>query len=159
MNAIISYKKAIPSVKLFFGYTLAILGFVMFLLTLNVVALILLVIGLSLNVAEGTEIDLSSKTFRTFKSLFGYKYGTWQSVPGFEYVSVFKTKENQTIRVVTAETTQTSDIIHLNLFYGNKHITFYKTTDIKQAFEVADHFKLALEIDVLDVTGSEKKWL
>lgn len=159
MNAIISYQKDISTVKRFFGYTLAILGFVMFLLTLNIIALILLVIGLGLNVSEGSEIDLSSKTFRTFKSLFGFKYGSWQPVPGFEYVSVFKTKESQTVRVVTAETTQTSDIIHLNLFYGNKHITFYKTTEKKQAFDVAEHFKLGLGIDILDATEVEKKWL
>ncbi len=36
---------------------------------------------------------------------------------------------------------------------------FYKTTDKTQAFEVAEHFKLALEIDVLDATESEKRWL
>jgi len=159
MNAIISYQKDVLFAKRFFGYTLAVLGFVMFIITLNAIALILLVIGLGLNIAEGTEIDLTSKTFRTFKSLFGYKYGSWQPLPGFDYISVFKTKENQTIRVVTAETTQTTDIIHLNLFYGNKHITFYKTTDKTQAFEVAEHFKLALEIDVLDATESEKRWL
>ena len=55
--------------------------------------------------------------------------------------------------------TFSTDIIHLNLFSGNKHITFYKTTDKTQAFEVAEHFKLALEIDVLDATESEKRWL
>ena len=159
MNAIISYQKDVLFAKRFFGYTLAVLGFVMFIITFNVVALILLVIDLGLNIAEGTEIDLTSKNYRSFKSLFGYKYGSWQPLPGFDYISVFKTKENQTIRVVTAETTQTTDIIHLNLFYGNKHITFYKTTDKMQAFEVAEHFKLALEIDILDATESEKRWL
>ena len=33
------------------------------------------------------------------------------------------------------------------------------TNDIKKAFEVADHFKLALDIDILDATSKEKKWL
>ncbi|MCO6148713.1 hypothetical protein [Flavobacterium sp. NRK1] len=47
----------------------------------------------------------------------------------------------------------------LNLFYGNKHITFYKTNDKADAFKVAEHFKLALKIDILDATGEEKIWL
>lgn len=81
-------------------------------------------------------------------------------MPNFEYASVFKTNESQTIRVVTAETTQKSSVILVNLFYErNKHITFYKTTNKIKAFEVAKHFKLALEIDILDATESEKKWL
>ncbi|MFY8181481.1 MAG: hypothetical protein ACOVLG_06870 [Flavobacterium sp.] len=48
----------------------------------------------------------------------------------------------------------------LNLFYnGNKHITFYKTHDKNDAFKVAEKFKLIFNIDVLDATESEKKWL
>lgn len=160
MNAIISYKKEIPFVKRFFGIVLVLLGITMFLITGSFMALIFIVIGLGLNVAEGSEINLPAKTFRTFNSLFGFKMGRWDSIPNFEYVSVFKTKESQMVRVVTAETTQKYDIILVNLFYNrNKHITFYKTNDIKKAFEVADHFKLALDIDILDATSKEKKWL
>lgn len=80
--------------------------------------------------------------------------------PEFEYVSVFKTKENQTIRVITAETTLQNDIILLNLFYkGNKHITFYKTQNRADAFKMAEEFKSIFNIDILDATESEKKWL
>lgn len=145
MNSIITYKKDIPFVKRFFGLSLTILGIVILLITGSLMALIFIVIGLGLNVAEGSEINLSAKTFRTFNSLFGFKIGSWKTIPNFEYVSVFKTKESQTVRVVvTAETTQQYDIILVNLFYNrNKHITFYKTTDKKKAFEVAEHFKLA----------------
>ena len=132
----------------------------MLVITGSLMALIFVVIGLGLNVAEGSEIDLSSKTYRAIHSLFGVKVGKWIPIPEFEYVSVFKTKESQTVRVVTAETTQKYDIILVNLFYDrNKHITFYKTSNKKDAFDVADHFKLALGIDILDATEKEKKWL
>jgi hypothetical protein len=48
----------------------------------------------------------------------------------------------------------------VNLFYNrNKHITFYKTNDKKAAFDVAQHFKEVLGIDILDATATEKKWL
>ena len=156
----ISYQKEIPFVKRFFGLSFAILGLVLFITTLSVMPIIFIVIGLGLNVAEGSEIDLTSKTYRSIHSLFGIKIGKWNPIPDFEYVSIFKTKENQTVRVVTAETIQTYDIIHVNLFYNrNKHITFFKTNDKKEAFKVAEHFKLALDIDILDATESEKKWL
>lgn len=88
------------------------------------------------------------------------RLGKWLPIPNFEYVSVFRTKESQTVRVVTAETTQKYEIIQVNLFYNrNKHMTFYKTVNKEDAFEVANHFKLALNIDILDATETEKKWL
>ncbi|WP_218925793.1 hypothetical protein [Flavobacterium sediminis] len=157
---IISYQKEIPFVKRFFGIVFALLGVVMLIGTGSLMALIFLVIGLGLNVAEGSDINLTSKEFRTFYSLFSVKIGKWKPIPEFEYISVFKTKEGQTIRVVTAETTQKYDIILVNLFYDrNKHITFFKTTDKSKAFDVAEHFKLALGIDILDATEAEKKWV
>jgi hypothetical protein len=132
----------------------------MLVLTGSLFTFIFIAIGLGLNIVDGTDINLTNKSIRSFQSLFGIKYGKWKQIPNFEYVSVFKTNESQTIRVVTAETTLKSSVFLVNLFYNrNKHITFYKTTDKTKAFEVADHFKLALEIDVLDATEKEKKWL
>lgn len=127
MDSIISYKKDIPFVKRFFGVVLAVLGIITLLITGSLMVLIFIVIGLGLIVAEVSEINLSAKTFRTFNSLFGFKIGSWKTIPNFEYISVFKTKESQKVRVVTAETTQQYDIILVNLFYNrNKHITFIK---------------------------------
>lgn len=157
---IISYQKEIPFVKRFFGFGFAFLGIVLFVTTLSIMPIIFIAIGLGLNITEGSDINLANKEYRTFHSLFGLKIGKWMPIPNFEYVSVFKTKESQTVRVVTAETTHTYDIILVNLFYNrNKHITFFKTNNKKEAFEVAKHFKLALDIDILDATESEKKWL
>ncbi|UGS23482.1 hypothetical protein [Flavobacterium channae] len=160
MNTIISYQKEIPFFKRFIGVAFASLGFLMLVLTGSLMALIFIVIGLGLNVVEGSDINLETKQFRTFHKLFNFKIGKWMPIPNFEYVSVFKTKESQTVRVVTAETTQKYEIIKVNLFYNrNKHITFYKTTNKEDAFAVANNFKLALNIDVLDATESETKWL
>ncbi|MBD3725194.1 MAG: hypothetical protein IE891_10590 [Flavobacteriaceae bacterium] len=92
---IISYQKEIPFVKRFFGLSFAILGLVLFITILSVMPIIFIVIGLGLNVAEGSEIDLSSKTYRTIHSLFGIKIGKWNPIPDFEYVSVFKTNDKK----------------------------------------------------------------
>ncbi len=160
MENIISYTGNIPFVKRFFGISFFLLGVIILVLTGSLFTFIFIAIGLGLNIADGTDINLTNKSIRSFQSLFGIKYGKWKQIPNFEYVSVFKTNESQTIRVVTAETTLNSSVFLVNLFYNrNKHITFYKTTDKTKAFEVADHFKLALEIDVLDATEKEKKWL
>jgi hypothetical protein len=160
MDNIITYTKEIPFIKRFFGIAFLLLGIFMLFVTGSFFTIILMVIGFGINNAEGTDLNLSNKTMRPFQSYFGIKFGSWKPMPAFEYVSVFKTKENQTIRVVTAETTQTNDVILVNLFYNrNKHITCYKTTQKKKAFEIAEHFKLALDIDILDATTHEKKWL
>ena len=110
---------------------------------------------------EGTEINLESKTYRSIKSILGLHFGKWKPCPEFEYVSVFKTKEATAVSAYGAEiATFKNDVIMLNLFSkGNKHFTVYKTDDKTEAFKVAEHFKLALEIDILDATQKESVWL
>lgn len=159
MNKII-YLKEVPFFKKLFGIILGILAIGIFITSNMLFGLIFLAIGINLVLTEGSEIDLENKTYRTVKSIFGINFGKWNSCPKFEYVSVFRTKETQRVNVVTATTALTNEIILLNLFYnGNKKITFYKTDDKEEAFKVAEHFKLALNIDILDATESEKKWL
>jgi len=157
---IITYLRDVPLFKKILGILLSSLGLFCFLYASITIGLIFIAIGLNLLSTEGSEINLNNNTYRNIKSLFGRKFGKWKPCPNFEYVSVFKTKENQTVRVVTAETTFQTDIIQLNLFYnGNKHITFYKTKDKNDAFTVAEKFKSVFGIAILDATGAEKVWL
>jgi len=160
MSTII-YLKDVPLFKKILGFALSFLGLFVFFIFLNIIfGAIFIVLGINLLMTEGAEINLETSTYRNVKSLFGSNFGKWKPCPEFEYVSVFKTKENQTVRVITAETTIQSNIILLNLFYqGNKHITFYKTQDKTDAFQVAEKFKSIFEIDILDATESEKRWL
>ncbi|EKT4550739.1 hypothetical protein JE952_002395 [Flavobacterium psychrophilum] len=156
----IIYLKEVPFFKKLFGIVLAVLAIGIFITSNILFGFIFLAIGVNLILTEGSEIDLENKTYRTVKSIFGLNFGKWQPCPKFEYVSVFRTKETQRVNVVTATTAFTNEILLLNLFYnGNKKITFYKTDDKNDAFKVAEHFKLALDIDILDATESEKKWL
>lgn len=155
----ITYLKNTPFVKKLFGFSLVILAFVVLFNSIIFFA-IFLVLGLNLISTEGSEIDLDSKTYRNIKSIFGIKFGKWQTCPNFEYITVFKTKEKQTISVVTATTELTSEVFLINLFYNrNKHITFYKSTNKNDAFQKAKHIKNIFEIDILDATSKEKKWL
>lgn len=156
----ITYLKDVPIFKKILGFALFFYGLYVFIFLNIIFGAIFLALGINLLMTEGSEINLDNKTYRNIKSLFGLHFGKWKPCPEFEYVSVFKTKENQTIRVVTAETTLQSDVIVLNLFYkGNKHITFYKTQDKTDAFNVAEKFKSIFKIDILDATESKKRWL
>jgi hypothetical protein len=157
---IVTYTKDIPLFKKILGFFFLALSLYSLLSFSLLFGSIFLVIGINLLLTEGSEINLKTNTYRNIKSLFGFRFGKWMPCPEFEYVSVFKTKENQTIRVITAETTLQNDIILLNLFYrGNKHITFYKTQNRADAFKMAEEFKSIFKIDILDATESEKKWL
>ncbi|MCL9806485.1 hypothetical protein NAT51_13190 [Flavobacterium amniphilum] len=157
--SIITYLKETPLPKRIFGYLVLIIGILGFFQNIFMGS-IFIAIGLGLITKEGSEINLDNKTYRNMKSLFRLKFGKWIPCPKFDYVSVFKTKEKQTITVVTASTSVTSDIILLNVFYNkNKHITFFKTNDKEEAFRIAEKMRFILEIDVLDATGVEKQWL
>lgn len=154
------YLKEVPIFKKIFGIALGFFGIIAIVTGNLFFGLIFLVLGINVIITEGAEIDLENLTYRTVKSILGIKFGNWKPCPEFEYVSVFKTKITQRVNVVTATTAFTNDVILLNVFYkGNKYITFYETKDKEDAFKVAEHFKLALNIDVLDATESEKKWL
>ena len=160
MDNNIIYLKKVPFPKMFFGFVIMLAGLVILITTNIIFGAIFAIIGLNLVSTEGSEINFIDKKYRTIKSVFGIRFGTWKDCPKFEYVSVFKTKENQTIRVVTAETTIQSDIILLNLFYANnRYITFYKTDNKEDAFKVANHFNLVFDVDILDATESESKWI
>lgn len=157
----IIYLNEIILMKKILAIVLILAGFGIFIFENIYAGLFLLLLGLNFIITDGTEIDLESKTYRKVKSFFGQNYGKWQPCPEFEYVSVFKTIEKTAVSSHGAQmATFSNDIILLNLFYkGNKYFTVYKTTEKKDAFEVAAHLKLALDIDILDATTSEKKWL
>lgn len=157
----IIYLNEIILMKKILAISLILSGIGIFLFENIYAGLFLFLLGLNFIVTEGTEIDLESKTYRTVKSFLGKNFGKWQPCPEFEYVSVFKTLEATTVRAYGADmATFKNDIILLNLFYNrNKNFTIMKTTDKNEAFKVAEHLKIALDIDILDATTNEKKWL
>ena len=160
MDTNVIYLKNVPFAKMFFGFVIMLAGLAIIIFNNIIFGTIFFVIGLNLLATEGSEINFIDKKYRTIKSVLGIRFGTWKDCPKFEYVSIFKTKENQTIRVITAETTMQSEVILLNLFYSNnKYITFYKTDNKVDAFKIASHFNLIFDIDILDATESESKWV
>lgn len=148
-----------PTIKAVLGYIAGVLGIVGLISGNIVFSFILIAVGVNLLSSEGAEINLTSKTYRTIWTVFGIKVGQWKPCPEFDYVSVFRTRESQTVNVVSASATTSTEVILLNLFHGNKHITFYKTDNKTDAFKVAEHFKLALKVEILDATEQEKVWL
>jgi len=155
---IITYLKKVPVFKAILGYALIFFGVVSFLVNFFF-PLIFIVIGANLASTEGTQVDFINKRYRTIWSIFGLHIGTWKPCPEFDYISVFRTSESQTVSVVTAITTISREIIMINLFYGNRHLTFYKTNDKAQAFKVAEHFRIVFNLNILDATERDKKWL
>ena len=152
MNNIITYTKEVPLVKTILGFALLAVS-LYGILRSAIVALVLISLGLNLIATDGSEINLDNKTYRTIKYLFGMKFGSWNPIPKFDYVSVFRTIESQRINGVAATAVVSSNMIHLNLFYqGNKHITFFRTTDKEEAFKVAEHIARCLDIELVDAS-------
>jgi hypothetical protein len=116
--------------------------------------------GVYLASSVGSQINLDDNTYRNIWSIFAIHFGKWTANPKFEYISVFKGKQKQRVNSLGASITFSDEVFLINLFYTrNKHKTFYRTFDKKNAFEVAQHFKLALGINILDATEREQKWL
>lgn len=157
---IITYLKDVNPVKFCLAIFFLVFGFYNFLFWSIYSGIFQLALSIYLFVRQGSEIDLDNKTYRTIHYFFGIKQGQWKPIPKFEYVSVFRTNEIQQVNATSASARLKNQVILLNLFYeGNKHVTFYKTNSIEDAFKVARHFELALDVDILDATEREKKWL
>jgi len=121
---------------------------------------LLIGMGVFLLLTEGSEFDFKNGFYRKTKSILGVSLGSWKPIPKIEYVSVFKTNENTTLRSRTAEANVSKEIIKLNLFYDtNKKIEAYSTYKKYDAFEKAKQIASFLNIDILDATERESKWL
>jgi hypothetical protein len=102
---------------------------------------------------RGIEINTKENKLREFISFFGIKLGGWKDFNNPEYISVFTAKYYD-------EDGSKNEILNINLFFENKqHITVYQTGDLEVAFEIAKFFKETLNINVLDATTNESKWL
>jgi hypothetical protein len=143
-----------------FGFLLLLFGLSVFFYSSIFFGIISFGIGLNLISTTGSQLDLENKAYRNITSIIGINIAKWKPTPEFDYISVFKTIEKQRFQVATAGTIITNTVILLNLFYDqNKHITFYKTEDLADAFDIANHLKIALNIKVLDATKSPYQWL
>ena len=129
-------------------------------LATDFVGFIIIGIGVFLLLVEGSEFDFVNNRYRKTKSILGIAFGKWQTLPKIEYVSVFKTIETTTLRSRSAEANVKKDIIKLNLFYNNnRKILAFKTYDKEEAFLKAKEIATLLNVDILDATEREYKWL
>ncbi|WP_178986183.1 hypothetical protein [Winogradskyella helgolandensis] len=154
---IISYKRPIPKLKFIYGIGLFVLG----ILSIDTYfGILFLGAGVFFFYTDGIEIDLTIKKYRNTINLFSLTFGKWQDFPQIEYVSVFKTTQTTRVWVSTASTNVTETVVKVNLFYNtNQKIEAYETDNIETAFDMAKQIAAALNIDVLDATSRDTKWL
>jgi len=149
--------------KFIYGIGLLIIG-VLFLIYNNnsqyILGLLSCIIGLYFLSKEGIEVNFKNKKYRHTKSLFNLSYGKWIDFPEIEYISVFKTTQTTRVWVSSASTNVTEKTIKVNLFYNtNQKIEAYETKNIDDAFKKAKDIAAILNIDILDATERESKWL
>jgi hypothetical protein len=110
-------------------------------------------IGILITLIRGIEINPEENKLREFISFFGIKLGGWKNFKKPEYISVFKAKYYD-------GDGSKNEILNINLFFEkNEHLTVYQTGDMEEAFKIADFFKEVLNVNILDATSSESKWL
>lgn len=126
----------------------------------DIKGLVPLFIGSYLLVENGIAINFNNKTYRSFKSIFGFTFGQWKPLPNIEYISIFKTTEVTTVWARTASTNVSSTVIKVNLFYNtNQKIEVYNTHNVDEAFKKAKEIAAVLNINILDATTKDSKWV
>ncbi len=153
-----TFKRKLPVWKLILGCTALAIGIISLLSSFK--GFILMGMGVFFLLVEGSEFDFKNNRYREIKSILGISFGKWKPIPNIEYVSVFRTSETTTLRQLSAEANVTNQIIKLNLFYNiNQKIEAYNTYDVDDAFRKAKEIASILNIDILDATERESKWL
>ena len=153
-----TFKRKLPAWKLILGTLALIVGVISLFSSFK--GFILIGMGIFLLLIEGSEFDFKNQKYREIKSVLGISFGKWKSIPNIEYISVFRTNETTTLRSRTAEANVSNEIIKLNLFYNtNQKIEAYNTYDIDDAFKKAKEIASLLNVDILDATERESKWL
>ncbi|WP_178990950.1 hypothetical protein [Winogradskyella schleiferi] len=153
------FTKPRPTPKLIYGVGLVLLGIIS-IISGQYLGFMFMAISLYFLKRDGIEFNLDKNTYREITSLFGLTIGQWQDFPEIEYISVFKTDQTSRVWVSTASTNVTSTIVKVNLFYNtNRKIEAFVTEDTQKAFDVAKEIATVLNVDVLDATERESKWL
>jgi len=155
----IRHLQPVATIKIIFAIILSLLS-VYFILAGTLLGIILLGIALKLALRNGFELELKKQRYRNVYSILALNFGLWKDLPEIEYVSVFKTTKNSRARVITAEATLGFEVFKINLFYNrNQHIEAYVSDDIDDAFMVAKHIAIFLELDIFDATKPKKEWI
>ena len=153
-----TFKRQLPIWKTVLGLLVLIIGLISLFSSFR--GFVIIGLGIYMLLVEGSEFDFINRKYRKTKSILRFTIGNWQSLPEIEYVSVFKTNETTTLRQTSAEANVTNEVIKLNLFYNsNKRIEAYRTYDSEDAFNKATEIASLLNVDILDATERESKWI
>lgn len=152
------FKRKLPLWKTILG--LLVLAAGLFSLFSSFRGFIIIGLGIFMLLVEGSEFDFIDRKYRKTKSILGFTIGKWQALPEIEYISVFKTNETTTLRQTSAEANIKTEVIKLNLFHNsNKRIEAYRTYDKEDAFKKAKEIASLLNVDILDATERDSKWI
>ncbi|WP_225036698.1 hypothetical protein [Winogradskyella sp. SM1960] len=151
----------IPIAALFFTIATAITIFAFYRLSFNEEgfiaflhqfksSLIFIAPGIAFSLRKSIHIDIKNSRFKPTYSVGPLKFGSWQTIKNYQYVSVFH-----------QPTIGGDYIFEVNLWYdNNKHFELYEENDYKEAFLIGYELSEQLNIDLLDATvPNDFKWI
>ena len=113
-------------------------------------SILFVAIGIGFTLTKSIHIDIENSKFRPTYNIGPLKFGQWQKIENYEYVSVFQ----QPLQYG-------GYIFEVNLWYDkNKHFELYEEHDYKEAFIIGYELSEQLNIDLLDSTEPNNfKWI
>lgn len=113
-------------------------------------ALILLPTALGFSVVRDWHFDLSKKKYKIVYCIGPLQFGSWNTLPEIDYVSVFKQPK-----------ANGEYIYETNLWYNkNKHFNILESEGIEPVFEMGKNVSTILKVKLLDATvPNAYKWV
>jgi hypothetical protein len=102
--------------------------------------------ALPLSAVRNYHFDFDDKKFKVEYVVGYFKYGVWEDLPKFEYISIFQKSES---------------FYELNLwYYKNKHYKVFTYSEFDYAFIDAFQISEKLQIDLLDASVKNNyRWI
>ncbi len=144
-----------------------------FIINLLIIVSINIIIGVFLTLItmgvlltkSGLEIDTEQNKLRRYSKIFGHVIGKWENIPELDYVTVVRVKMTakkfQASSDLYVQASSSNVKFRVNLVTKDSKIRVIKviTCEMNEAINEALKIGNALDLNVLDYTSPERKWI
>jgi len=129
--------------------------------TLNVWSVFILLFGIALaTLGFGNQIDFTTKSYRSYLSILGFKTGKWKKLPVIQYVNIYPEHSTQHAWVASIGATYKFKNHKVGLVVNKReHFDVGLFTSKEEAMKVAKMVAVELKTKLLDYTSKEPQWV
>jgi hypothetical protein len=128
---------------------------------LKIVSIAMILPGLALaTLSYGNQVDLNTKSYRSYLSILGFKTGKWKKLPEIKYINVYPEHLAQNAWVNSVGATYQYKKLKVGIVVNRqKHYDVGLFESKEEAIKTAKIIATRLNTKLLDYTLKEPRWI